>query len=60
MYADVKFKRELNRYKKDTKIDIEAIVYTKNGRPRFLVKEKDKCAFITTNREYVKAYTVDK
>ncbi|AMW98464.1 N-acetylmuramoyl-L-alanine amidase [Rummeliibacillus stabekisii] len=58
VYADVEFEKELNRYKKDTKIDIVAIVYTKNGTPRFLVKEKDKCAFITANREYVKAYTV--
>ncbi|MCM3316195.1 N-acetylmuramoyl-L-alanine amidase [Rummeliibacillus stabekisii] len=60
VYADVEFEKEINRYKKDTKIDIEAIVYTKNGTPRFLVKEKDKCAFITANREYVKAYSVDK
>lgn len=60
VYADVEFKKEINRHKKDTKIDIEAIVYTKNGTPRFLVKEKDKCAFITANREYVKAYTVNK
>ncbi|WP_150284373.1 N-acetylmuramoyl-L-alanine amidase [Rummeliibacillus sp. TYF-LIM-RU47] len=60
VYADVEFKEELNRYKKDTKIDIEAIVYAKNGTPRFLVKDKDKCVFITANREYVKAYTVDK
>ncbi|MFG3611011.1 N-acetylmuramoyl-L-alanine amidase [Rummeliibacillus stabekisii] len=60
VYADVGFKKELKRYKKDTKINIEALVYSKSGVPRFLVKEKDTFAFVTANRKYVKAYTVDK
>lgn len=56
IYEDKEFKKELKRHKKDTKLDIIDIAHSKNGTPRFIV-----CGgYCTANREYVKAYTVDK
>ncbi|RIJ65547.1 N-acetylmuramoyl-L-alanine amidase [Rummeliibacillus sp. POC4] len=56
VYKDKSLKHEHVRYKKGKKLDIIDITYDKNGTPRFIV-----CGgFCSTNREYVKAYTVNK
>ncbi|AMW99295.1 N-acetylmuramoyl-L-alanine amidase [Rummeliibacillus stabekisii] len=56
VYEDKELKVEKKRHKKDTKLDIIDIAHSKNGTPRFIV-----CGgYCTANREYVKAYTVNK
>ncbi len=56
IYEDKEFKKELKRHKKGTKLDIIDIAHSKNGTPRFIT-----CGgYVTANREYVKAYTLNK
>lgn len=60
LYSDVNFKHEIKRYKEDTKLDIHSIVYTEKGIPRFHINNGKDCGYVTANRQYVKAYTVNK